>query len=65
MNDGSELWNKKYSDDDTPPIVSNIGIEVNHPKYSMETISRELSGNHEFVLNLPSGGKQQSIIDSN
>ena len=65
MNDGSELWTKKYSDDDTPPIVSNIGIEVNHPKHSMETISRELSGNHEFILNLPSGDKQQSIIGSN
>lgn len=32
-----------------PPIVSNLGLEINHPKNSLETIDRPLSGNHEFV----------------
>lgn len=64
MTQDSTEWIKKYSDDELPPIVSNLGLEINHPKHSMETMSRSLSGNHEFQLNLPTGNSLRSVIDS-
>jgi DNA modification methylase len=65
MNEGSNQWTEHYSDDEIPPIVSNVGIEVNHPKHSMETVSRELSGDHEFELREPDGGQYRHVIKSN
>ena len=62
LNDGSDLWTERYSDDKIPPIVSNIGMEINHPKHSMETVSRELSGNHEMQLHGSEGGDRKHII---
>lgn len=64
MASNSREWNQRYADDELPPILSNIGLEVNHPKHSMDTVSRSLSGNHEFYLNKPSGETIQSIIES-
>jgi len=62
LNDGSDLWTEQYSDDKIPPVVSNIGMEINHPKHSMETVSRELSGNHEMQLHRSGGGRRTHII---
>lgn len=65
LNDGSDLWTEHYSDDEIPPIISNIGIEINHPKHSMETVSRELSGDHELRLNRCDGDHEQHTIRTN
>jgi DNA modification methylase len=62
LNDDSDQWIERYSDDKIPPIVSNIGMEINHPKHSMETVSRELSGNHEMQLHRAGGGHRKHII---
>jgi len=62
MTQNSTEWTQRYTDDETPPIVTNLGLEVNHPKRSMDTISRPLSGNHEFQLTQPSGKSIKSVI---
>ena len=62
MTQNSTEWTQRYTDDETPPIVTNLGLEVNHPKRSMDTISRPLSGNHEFQLTQPSGKSIESVI---
>jgi hypothetical protein len=62
MTQNSTEWTQRYTDDETPPIVTNLGLEVNHPKHSMDTISRPLSGNHEFQLTQPSGKSIESVI---
>ena len=64
MAQSSTEWTQRYTDDETPPIVTNIGLEVNHPKHSMDTISRPLSGNHEFCLTKPSAKSLESVIES-
>jgi len=62
MTQNSTEWTQRYTDDETPPIVTNLGLEVNHPKRSMDTISRPLSGNHEFQFTQPSGKSIESVI---
>ena len=64
MTQNGAEWTQRYTDDETPPIVTNLGLEVNHPKHSMDTISRPLSGDHEFQLTQPSGKSIESVIKS-
>ena len=64
MTQNGAEWTHRYTDDETPPIVTNLGLEVNHPKHSMDTISRPLSGDHEFQLTQPSGKSIESVIKS-
>jgi DNA modification methylase len=63
-NNEENQWRNQYSDDECPPIVSNVGIEVNHPKHSMETVARNLSGNHEVQINMPNEDNQRYVIKS-
>lgn len=62
MNKNSSKWADRYSTDQLPPIVTNIGLEVNHPKHKMDTVSRTLTGDHEFQINYPSGRSLSSKI---
>ncbi|MDB2225950.1 DNA methyltransferase [Halorubrum ezzemoulense] len=64
LNEDTDQWTERHANSDIPPIISNIGIEVNHPKHSMETVSRELSGNHEIQLNKGGGDYYQHIIQT-
>ncbi|MEZ3170151.1 DNA methyltransferase [Halorubrum sp. RMP-47] len=64
MTHNSAEWTQRYAGDETPPVVTNLGLEINHPKQSMDTISRPLSGNHEFQLTQPSGKSIESVIKS-
>jgi DNA modification methylase/anti-sigma regulatory factor (Ser/Thr protein kinase) len=63
MAQNGEDWTHRSIRDKIPPIVTNLGIEVNHPKYSMDTVSRTLSGDHEFQLIKPSGESIESVIN--
>lgn len=60
----SDTWSAKYGSDDVPPILSNLGIEINHPKHSMDTISRQLSGDHEIIIERPNKEPINSVIES-
>jgi DNA modification methylase len=64
MAQNDKEWTQRHTNHKTPPIVSNLGIEVDHPKYSMDTVSRTLSGDHEFQLIKPSGELIESVIKS-
>lgn len=63
MNQSTE-WPQRFADDELPPIVSNIGVDVNHPIQTMESLSRPLSEDHEFCLNMPLGESIYSVIES-
>jgi hypothetical protein len=60
----SDEWTQRFSADDLPPILSNIGVDVAHPIQSMETLSRPSSDDHELYLNTPSGESVHTVIDS-
>ena len=60
----STAWTDRYTNDDIPPIVTNIGVEVNHPKHSMDTVSRSLSGDHQIRITQPSATPLESVIES-
>ncbi|GAA0452529.1 ATP-binding protein (plasmid) [Halococcus dombrowskii] len=63
MNQSTE-WAQRYSNDEFPPILSNVGVDVDHPIQSMETLSRPSSKDHEFYLNMPSSEPIHSVIES-
>ncbi|MDL0122390.1 DNA-methyltransferase [Halobacterium salinarum] len=63
MNQSAE-WAQRFADDKLPPIVSNIGIDVDHPIQKMDTLSRPPSEDHEFWLNKPSEEPLHSVIES-
>lgn len=63
LNQSAE-WTQRFAGDDLPPIVSNIGVDVDHPIQSMETLSRLSSDNHEMWVNMPSGESIHSVIES-
>ncbi|QZY01201.1 DNA methyltransferase [Halobaculum rubrum] len=56
-------WVEAFGTDKTPPILSNLGLEVNHPKHSMDTVERSLSGDHEFIRNTPSNNQNRFVIE--
>jgi DNA modification methylase len=56
-------WVEKHENDSTPPILSNLGLEVNHPKHSMETVERSLSGDHEFIRYSTTSEPIRSVIE--
>jgi len=47
MNENME-WTQRFAGDEFPPIISNIGVEIDHPVQSMETLSRSLSQGTNF-----------------
>jgi|GEM_PF-318872 DNA modification methylase len=63
MNENME-WTQRFAGDEFPPIISNIGVEIDHPVQSMETLSRSLSGDHELWVNTSSGDSEHTVIES-
>lgn len=60
----SAKWTQRFANDELPPIVSNIGVDVDHPIQSMETLSRPPSEDHQLHLNMPSSEPIHSVIES-
>jgi polyphosphate kinase len=63
MNQSTD-WIQQFADNEIPPIVSNIGIDIDHPIQSMETLSRSSSEDHELFVNMPSSELTHSVIES-